>query len=161
MSTLVMRVLATHSLAVDALVVYCHGVLCGVVVDDHLARTDKYHRTDTAGVKPADMNVRHDLVRIRDIQEHNVCDVFLYDTRDKREIPFITHPADDRFLGWSLDGKAGGLRFPTASSPPERALRESVLATELLEIDMAGMSMRLRAEFHRTGFNPLSITGFE
>jgi beta-lactamase regulating signal transducer with metallopeptidase domain/Tol biopolymer transport system component len=35
----------------------------------------------------------------------NVCDVFLYDTRDRREIPLIAHPADDRFLGWSLDGK--------------------------------------------------------
>ena len=35
----------------------------------------------------------------------NACDVFLYDTRDKREIPLITHAADDRFLGWSLDGK--------------------------------------------------------
>jgi hypothetical protein len=30
---------------------------------------------------------------------------FSYTTRDQREMPLITHAADDRFLGWSLDGK--------------------------------------------------------
>ena len=66
-------------LPVDAFVVYRHLVVRRVVVNDHLFCADNHHRADTAGVKPAHVDVRHDVVRIGDIQEddirHGVLDV--------------------------------------------------------------------------------------
>ncbi|KPK34804.1 MAG: hypothetical protein AMJ65_17905, partial [Phycisphaerae bacterium SG8_4] len=32
-------------------------------------------------------------------------DVFVFDLRENRELSIINHPADDRFLGWTPDGK--------------------------------------------------------
>jgi Tol biopolymer transport system component/beta-lactamase regulating signal transducer with metallopeptidase domain len=32
-------------------------------------------------------------------------DLFLWDCRDEQEIPLVTHPANERLLGWSPDGK--------------------------------------------------------
>jgi Tol biopolymer transport system component len=54
------------------------------------------------GLSPDGRYLAYDFPRRGDT---NDCDLFLYDTRDRREIPLLTHPADDRFLGWSLDGK--------------------------------------------------------
>ena len=60
----IVHVLPQNRLALDPLVVDGDLVFGVVVVDDHLVRSHNGHLAEPSRVEPADMDVRHDLVRV-------------------------------------------------------------------------------------------------